>query len=70
MIKELGKTPAANSLVKSTIAASAITLGGSEEQKAKWLLKLANDKATGTLAFDEGPRHDQAKLAAQVQMAR
>ena len=42
-------------------------MGGSEEQKARWLPKLVSGEATGTLAVDEGPRHDPAKLATKVQ---
>ncbi|MFA9201898.1 MAG: acyl-CoA dehydrogenase family protein [Cypionkella sp.] len=58
VIEELGKTLTASPLVATTLAASAIVLGGSEEQKAKWLPRLASGEVVGTLAFDEGPRHD------------
>ncbi len=56
VIEELGKTLAASPLIATTVAASAIILGGSDEQKAKWLPKLASGEAVGTLAIDEGPR--------------
>ncbi|WP_126175783.1 acyl-CoA dehydrogenase family protein [Tsuneonella rigui] len=56
VVEELGKTLTASPLVATTIAASAIVLGGSEEQKAKWLPKLATGEVVGTLAVDEGPR--------------
>ena len=62
----MGKTPTLNPLVESNIDGSAITLGESEEQKARWLPKLASGETTGTLAVDEGPGHDPANLATQV----
>jgi alkylation response protein AidB-like acyl-CoA dehydrogenase len=66
VVEELGKTLTASPLIASTLAAAAIVLGGNEEQKAKWLPKLASGEAIGTLAIDEGPRHDPAKIAASV----
>ena len=57
VVEELGKTLTASPLIASTLAASAILLGGSEEQKAKWLPKLASGEIKATLAIDEGPRH-------------
>ncbi|MBP7659325.1 MAG: acyl-CoA/acyl-ACP dehydrogenase [Burkholderiaceae bacterium] len=57
VIEELGKTLTASPIVASTLAASAIVLGGSDEQKANWLPKLASGEVVGTLAFDEGPHH-------------
>jgi alkylation response protein AidB-like acyl-CoA dehydrogenase len=66
VVEELGKTLTASPLVATTLAAAAIALGGSEEQKAKWLPKLASGETIGTLAIDEGPRHDPAKIAASV----
>ena len=66
VVEELGKTITASPLVASTIAASAIMLGGSDEQKARWLPRLASGEITGTLAVDEGPRHDPATLETKV----
>lgn len=66
VVEELGKTLTASPLVASTAAASAIMLGGSEEQKAKWLPGIASGEVIATLAIDEGPRHDPAKLGANV----
>ena len=66
VIEELGKTLTASPLVATTLAATAIVLGGSDEQKAKWLPKLASGEAIGTLATDEGPHHNPAKIAASV----
>lgn len=66
VVEELGKTLTASPLVATTLAATAIVLGGSEEQKAKWLPRLASGEAIGTLAIDEGPHHNLAKIAASV----
>lgn len=66
VIEELGKTLTASPLVASTAAASAIILGGSDEQKAKWLPGIASGEIIATLAIDEGPRHDPQKLTARV----
>ncbi|MBM0170187.1 acyl-CoA dehydrogenase family protein [Altererythrobacter sp. C41] len=66
VVEELGKTLTASPLVATTLAATAIVLGGSEEQKAKWLPRLASGEAIGTLAIDEGPHHNPAKIAASV----
>ncbi|WP_375289193.1 acyl-CoA dehydrogenase family protein [Qipengyuania sp.] len=64
--EELGKTLTASPLIASTVAASAIVLGGSEKQKAKWLPRLASGETIATLAVDEGPRHDPATIEASV----
>ena len=66
VIEELGKTLTASPLASSIVAASAIILGGSEEQKAKWLPQLAAGEIVGALAVDEGPRHDPAAIEARV----
>ncbi|TCJ37096.1 acyl-CoA dehydrogenase family protein [Frankia sp. BMG5.11] len=57
VVEELGKTLTASPMIASTLAASAIVMGGSEEQKQKWLPRLATGEVVGTLAFDESPRH-------------
>jgi alkylation response protein AidB-like acyl-CoA dehydrogenase len=66
VVEELGKTLTASPLVATTLAASAIMLGGSDEQKAKWLPKLASGETVGTLAVDEGPRFT-GKSSAKVE---
>ncbi|HEU4821415.1 MAG TPA: acyl-CoA dehydrogenase family protein [Qipengyuania sp.] len=66
VVEELGKTLTASPLVASTLAASAIILGGSHEQQAKWLPNIASGEAIATLAVDEGPRHDPARIGASV----
>jgi len=66
VVEELGKTLTASPLVASTIASAAIILGGSEEQKAKWLPGLASGEIIGTIAVDEGSRHDPARIDSTV----
>ena len=66
VIEELGKTMTASPLVMTTAAASAIVLGGSDEQKAKWLPKLASGEAIATLAVDEGAKHGAGSNEASV----
>ena len=66
VVEELGKTLTASPLVMNTVAASAIVLGGSDEQKARWLPRLASGEAIATLAVDEGPSHDPAKIETSV----
>ena len=66
VIEELGKTLTASPLIATTIAASAIILGGSDEQKAKWLPKLASGEAVATLAVDESARHDPSSIETSV----
>jgi len=66
VVEELGKTLTASPLVATTIAASAIVLGGSDEQKAKWLPKLASGETVATLAVDEGPHYDPSAIETNV----
>ena len=66
VVEELGKTLIASPLVASTLAASAIALGGSDEQKGKYLPALASGEIVGTLAIDEGPRHSPSKFGTEV----
>ena len=70
VIEELGKSLAASPLVPSALAASAIVLGGSDEQKAEYLPRLATGELIGTLAFDEGPRHTGLKVSTSVHDGR
>ena len=70
VIEELGKSLAASPLIASSLAASAIVLGGSDEQKSEYLPKLATGELVGTLAFDEGPRHTGLQAKASVHDGR
>jgi len=66
VVEELGKTLTASPLIMNTIAASAIILGGSDDQKAKWLPQLASGSAIATLAVDEGAKHNPAEIETSV----
>ncbi len=70
VVEELGKSLAASPLIASALAASAIMLGGSEEQKSQYLPKLASGDLIGTLAFDEGPRHTGLAASTSVHDGR
>ncbi|MXO89889.1 acyl-CoA dehydrogenase family protein [Pontixanthobacter aquaemixtae] len=66
VVEELGKTLTASPLIATTIAASAIVLGGSDAQKAEWLPKIASGEVVATLAVDESPRHAPSKIETTV----
>ena len=66
VIEELGKTLTASPLVATTIASSAIMLGGSEAQKSDWLPKIASGEVIATLAVDERPHHDPSAIETEV----
>ena len=59
VLEETGRTRTASALVSTALcAASALVLGGTEQQKQTWLTKIAGGDAIGTLAIDESPHHD------------
>ncbi len=66
VLEQLGRNLAATPLAASAAAASAIMLGGSEAQQAEWLPRIASGELVATLAVDEGPNFDPAKIAAAV----
>ena len=66
VIEELGKTLTASPLIASTIAASAIIMGGNDAQKARWLPGIASGEVIATLAIDETSRHDPSKIETSV----
>ncbi len=66
VVEELGKTLTASPMVMNTAATSAIVLGGSDAQKAKWLPRIAAGEAIATLAIDESARHDPATITTSV----
>ena len=70
VVEELGKSLAASPLIASALAASAIVLGGSEEQKSEYLPRLATGDLIGTIAFDEGPRHTGLTVSTSVHDGR
>ncbi len=58
VLEETGRQLTASPLFASAlVGASAIVLGGNDEQKQHWLPRLADGTAIMTLAVDEGPRH-------------
>ncbi len=64
ILEETGRTLAASPLLSTAmIAASALQLGGSDDQKKAWLLKIATGAAVATLAVDEGSHHAPARTA-------
>jgi alkylation response protein AidB-like acyl-CoA dehydrogenase len=68
ILEETGRTLTASPLLASALAsASALILGGSDAQKSEWLPKIAAGEAVATLAVDEGPHHNPAKVEAKVE---
>lgn len=64
VFEELGRQLTASPLlVSGFVAASALSLGGSDAQKTAWLPRIAEGAAVVTLAVDEGPRHAPAQVA-------
>ena len=64
ILEETGRNLVASPLLSTTmIAASALTLGGSDAQKAEWLPKIAAGEAVATLAVDEGSHHAPLNIA-------
>ena len=67
ILEETGRTLTASPILASALAAaSALILGGSDAQKQAWLPSIAAGVVVGTLAVDEGPHHDPARIAAKV----
>lgn len=66
VLEQLGRNLTASPLASTAAAAAAIALGGSDAAKAEWLPKIAAGEVAATLAIDEGPVHDPAKLATKV----
>jgi len=66
VLEELGRNLAASPLGVSAAAASAIILGGSDDQKGQWLARLASGEIVATLAIDEGPHHRPDAVASSV----
>src|SRR5579872_2874511 len=70
VLEETGRTPTASPLVSTALTATtALLLGGNEAQKQKWLPRIAEGKAIGTLAVDEGAHHRPEKIATKAEKA-
>lgn len=68
LLEETGRTLTASPLLASAlVGASALVLGGSEEQRAEWLPRIASADIIAALAVDEGPHHapEAISLAAE-----
>ena len=71
ILEEMGRTLTASPLLASGLgAAAALLLGGSQAQRAKWLSRIAAGEIVATLAVDEGPHHDPARVQARVEDGR
>jgi alkylation response protein AidB-like acyl-CoA dehydrogenase len=70
VVEQLGRNLAATPLASTGPAASAIAMGGDEGAKAEWLSRIAAGEVIATLAIDEGPVHDPARLATTVEGGR
>jgi alkylation response protein AidB-like acyl-CoA dehydrogenase len=70
VLEETGRTLTASPLISTALTATtALLLGGNETQKQKWLPKIAEGKAIGTIAVDEGPHHSPEKVALKAEKA-
>jgi alkylation response protein AidB-like acyl-CoA dehydrogenase len=64
ILEETGRTLTASPLLSTAmIAASALQLGGSDDQKQAWLPKIATGEAVATLAVDENSHHAPTRAA-------
>ena len=64
ILEEAGRTLTASPLLSTAlIGADALTLGGSAEQQAEWLPRIAAGEAVVALALEERTQHDPARTA-------
>lgn len=67
ILEEMGRTLTASPLLSSGLAAaSALILGGSDQQKTRWLPLIADGSLIATLAIDEGIRHAPEEVATRA----
>ena len=66
VLEQLGRNLAATPLASTAVAAMAIAMGEDEAAKRQWLPKVATGEVIATLAVDEGPVHNPAKIACLV----
>lgn len=70
VIEELGRTLVAAPLIGSAVgAASALILGGSDDQKGEWLPKIAGGEVIAALAIDESPRFAPSSITFRANAA-
>jgi acyl-CoA dehydrogenase len=60
----LGRTLTPSPFMGSGVLAATVLKGGSDEQQAAWLPRIAAGEAIVALAVDEGPKHAPARMAA------
>jgi acyl-CoA dehydrogenase len=58
----LGRTLTPSPFLGSGVLAATVLKGGSEEQQAAWLPRIAAGEAIVALAVDEGPKHAPARI--------
>jgi alkylation response protein AidB-like acyl-CoA dehydrogenase len=66
VLEQLGRNLVATPLASTAVAAIAIALGEDEAVKQQWLPRIASGEVVATLAIDEGPVHNPAKIASRV----
>lgn len=68
ILEETGRTLTASPLLSTAlIGASALTLAGSDAQKAAWLPKIAEGSAVTALAVDESSHHAPERVALKAE---
>src|SRR5215468_7489056 len=68
VLEETGRTLTASPLVSTALTATtALLLSGNDAQKQKWLPQIAEGKAIGTLAVDEGAHHGPEKISLKAE---
>ncbi|TKD53340.1 acyl-CoA dehydrogenase family protein [Sphingomonas baiyangensis] len=70
VLEQLGRNLVASPLAATAAATSAIVLGGTPEQQAAWLPRIAAGELVATLAVDEGPHFAPDRVAARVEGGR
>lgn len=70
VVEQLGRNLVASPLASTAPAATAILMGSDDAVKREWLPKIAAGEVVATLAIDEGPVHDPAKVATSVSDGR
>ena len=63
----LGRTLTPSPFMGSGVLAATVLIGGSDEQQAAWLPKIATGEAIVSLAVDEGPKHAPVRMAATAE---
>jgi len=68
ILEETGKTLAASPLVSTVLTCgTALMLGGSGDQKAEYLPRIASGEHVFALALEEGPHHNPVKIALKAE---